>query len=342
MERHEKRTEPSVTGAMLHAYLDGELDPQGYERVQAMLDANPSLAAILQEYAAQNRSLHELYDHHLDDELPTEIRHLTRRLEQGMPETGRDRVLVRVAAVAAGLVIFVLVSLLSYQQAMIRQSQEKLFVMFQDSVAAETPETETPKVKQAVTSRPVAVNESSSTEDRARSAPPVAKRVPDLSKFGFRLVGTRLLLVSSNPAMQLIYQNEVGSQISLYFSPTKSENQGLTLMQQGPLALLYWSDSGRLYTMLGEVDRKTLLDMGRVVNSNWTLVLDSPRSNDAETPAVIPNVQDEQPGKPQTQKENSENEARKMNFKPIPGEVPGNGDGGTPSKRSQGAKDGSV
>lgn len=283
MDQREENFSSSVTDAMLHAYVDGQLDSLAKKRVRKYLQENPNAAARIWEYASQKLILHELFDRHLDSEIPHQSRQLIRHLERRIFYSRWSRVGTRVAALAAVvMVFFVAIGQLTNQPFVFQQSKDQLFSLFRDSVSSEKPNPAKAEVKQVAMTKAVSNIASSSPEEPLRTASPKITLAPDLSKFGFRLIGTRLLAASKKRAMQLVYEGNDGSQVTLYFSPAPSENKTLTLMQQGPLALLYWSNNSRLYTMLGEVDRATLLEMGQTVNDAWTLKADVPDLNNPQ------------------------------------------------------------
>jgi hypothetical protein len=97
---------------------------------------------------------------------------------------------------------------------------------------------------------------------------------PDFSAFGFNLIAARLLSDSKGPGMQLVYESEKGSRVELYYGPdADSSKTSLVLMDEGPVSVLFWHGSGRSYSLVGEIERKTLLEMGRAVNGKWTASL---------------------------------------------------------------------
>ena len=44
-------------------------------------------------------------------------------------------------------------------------------------------------------------------------------------------------------------------------------------MDEGPVDVLFWHNGGRSYSLVGEVGRDMLLEMGRAVNGKWTAAL---------------------------------------------------------------------
>jgi anti-sigma factor RsiW len=109
------------------------------------------------------------------------------------------------------------------------------------------------------------------TAKREQGPAPTAS-APDFSSFGFDLIGTRLLAGHDDRSMQLIYESSVGARVELFYtSGSESSKSSLTLMEEGPIAVLFWHNAGRSYSLIGEVDRDTLLEIGKVVNGEWTV-----------------------------------------------------------------------
>lgn len=277
-QRHNDSQGP-ITEATLAAYVDGELSHERCLEVEAHLARRPEDARCVDAYMWQNRKLHEAFDHVLAEPMPRNIEHLEARLRDRLAgrreSTPRARILV--SLVAAGVVLGS--GWIGYQALQQQPPAAGLFALLDKDITDESTGTAEPG---AVQQAAVAAADDNVEDGASVSGGPDTMAAPDFKPFGFHLIGTRLLQrTDKGPAMQLTYEAKVGTRVSLYFSPADgADKTRLTLREEGPISLLFWHDKGRSYSMIGEVDRDTLLSMGKVVNGKWTA---SPADDDSSS-----------------------------------------------------------
>lgn len=268
--RRERHDEP-VADDVLGSYLDHELERSRRAAVEAHIAANPSAARFVTESDRVRAGLHRLFDRELTRPLTPAQEALTRQLEQRLRRGGRVRAYRKALAVAATVVAMAGAGALGWSYLAPDRPGEALYALFNpdDDPARPSDGDGHPGIALAVLDGQQASSEEALSGDTERPT-----GAPDFADFGFGLIGARLLVRDAGESMQLIYESGEGARVELFFSPVdESSRRSLTLMEEGPLSLLFWHNAGHSYSLIGEVDRDTLLEMGKVVNGRWTIDL---------------------------------------------------------------------
>ena len=275
--------QPLISDEMLGAYADSELDEIRRMEVEASLAANPEAAEFVSESNGLKSRLHRLFDGVLGQPLPDEQERLIREFESRMRGTdhrNRFRPLIFAGSAAA---ILALASVFVVPYLSNDGTGQQLFAMFEQQNGAETvaavptdpgrkPVSEALQTKGDVV--PVDVAKPAAVVEALPKA-----GAPDLSEFGFELISTRLLAKTDGRSMQMIYEDDEGARVELFFSPqpktakSVDSKTSLTVMEEGPISVLFWNDKSRAYSLIGDVDRETLVSLGKIVNGQWTLDL---------------------------------------------------------------------
>lgn len=246
---------PPVSDDDLLSYVDGVLDPDRVEEVEAWLAANPRDAERVRQWREQIDGLHRLFDPVLDEALPD-------RLSVAAVKAGRSgRWLAPLLRVAA-MVLLVLAggaggwwlrggATVSAPGALVAAEALSAHVVFAAEIR-----------------HPVEV----AAGERAHLVAWLSKRlgaelkVPDLSSAGFSLVGGRLLPASSGPAAQFMYENADGRRVTLYLRRnTDGTETAFRFAAQGRVEAFYWLDGPLGYALAGDVDRERLMEMAKAV-----------------------------------------------------------------------------
>ncbi len=94
-------------------------------------------------------------------------------------------------------------------------------------------------------------------------------KVPSLTSFGYRLVGSRVLPDTNGPAAQFVFSDESGKKVSLYVRGEEADGVNITYALADDLSMFYWNDSDRSYAMVTRVDdeqgREALLTAAKAV-----------------------------------------------------------------------------
>lgn len=278
--RQEWRTTDPIPDEVLGSYLDHELERDRRMEVEAYLAANPDAAEFVGKGERLRMALHRLFDRPLTHPLPPAQEALARELGRRMARGERLQSYRRLAVAAVALVVIFGAGALGWRYMADEQSGEGLFALFppgapQERLAADgTPsraEEVMPRVALAIAEGQGAGVEGQTT---AADAAHARRGAPDFETFGFDLIGARLLARDDGQSMQLVYEASSGARVELFFSPvSESSRRSLTLMEEGPISVLFWHNAGHSYSLIGEVGRDTLLEMGKVVNGEWTVEL---------------------------------------------------------------------
>lgn len=267
---------------VLNAYVDGRLNEADRVRVEAYLARNPEAAARTEAYARLNRDLRRLFNNSLSDPLRPEHAQLGNSLERELARTQRRRHLRHLAAAAAVFLVFAGVLALTWKQTDGVKATNQLFALFESTTSGPNEQSRAstdgePAVSDKALN--VATPAAGKNTNDGSGESGGGQAAPDLSEFGFGLVGTRVLAKPDGNSMQLIYESEAGARVELFFSASESSQQtSLTLMEQGPVSVMLWRNGGRAYSLIGEVGRDTLLSMGKVINGEWTVSIGGPTS----------------------------------------------------------------
>ena len=85
--------------------------------------------------------------------------------------------------------------------------------------------------------------------------------VPDLSPFGYRQQGGRLLLIGRRPAAQFFYATETGELVQLVIGFTDQPDREGRLDQREDVNIVSWREKGYAYAFIGRIDGKRLWAM---------------------------------------------------------------------------------
>lgn len=245
----------------LSAWLDGALDEDGRQRVDAWLRSDADAAARLRLMAADRDAIRARFDGVLHEDVPPAL------LGQVLP-AGRVAGFGRWprGAVAAGLLAggVLLASTLGWQW----QSQRTSLAQNEAAQAW---------VRHAALAHAAfAADERHPVEVRAqedhllrwlerRTNLPV--RLYDLHSAGFDLLGGRLVPESAaGPSAQLMYQDAGGRRVTLYLrKPDGPATAAFRHAREEALNVVYWAESDCGYALVGAVPREQLLAMAETV-----------------------------------------------------------------------------
>jgi len=236
--------------AELQAYVDGHLDSERRVQVEAYLAEHPETAAQVRAYQEQNRMLHGLYDHVLDEPVP----------EKFTAVTGKRRRPYRFAAIVAW---FLIGGIIGY---LVRGEVTR-------PVKVAEPLAERAAIAHVVYSAELLHPVEVAADQETHLVQWLSKRlghrlrIPDLNKFGYQLVGGRLLPGNTQgAAAQFMYQTRNGTRLTLYVS-VKDKGTAQTAFrveEQDGQQVLYWVDDDLGFALVGDKNRQRMLEMARV------------------------------------------------------------------------------
>jgi anti-sigma factor RsiW len=239
-----------VTENELHAFVDGALPEARRAEVEAYLATHPDEAARVDAYRRQSEALHLQYDAVLDEPVPERL-----RLAAGP----RRRPLLRAAAAAAWLAVGAAGGWLA--RGVEPPPAVRTVSIARDAALAHA--VYAPEVR-----HPVEVG----ADQEQHLVAWLSKRLggevrpPQLTEFGYQLVGGRLLPADDGPAAQFMYQDGAGHRLTLYVRTDAGENRetAFRFAQEGKVRIFYWVDGPFGYALSGELEREPLL---RAANS---------------------------------------------------------------------------
>lgn len=243
---------PTLSEDEIQAYVDGRLSASQRIEVEAYLDANPHERERIRAYQDQNAMLHGLFDHVLDEPLPEQLVNVT----ASKPERKRYRIAAMLAYVLIGGV-----------------SGYLLHGSDTRTVIVQAPFTERAALAHVVYTAEMLHPVEVGADQETHLVQWLSKRLghplhtPELNKFGYQLVGGRLLPGdSSGAAAQFMYQTSTGARLTLYVS-VKDKGTAQTAFridEQDGQQVMYWVDDNLSFALVGEKDRGRLLDIARV------------------------------------------------------------------------------
>jgi anti-sigma factor RsiW len=235
----------------IQAYVDGRLAAPRRAEVDAYLAMNPDEAERVRAYQNQNQMLHGLFDRVLDEPLPEQLVAVT--------AAKAPRKLYRVAAMLAWVVVGGLGGYLLRGEVT-------------TTVMVAEPFTERAAVAHVVYTAEMLHPVEVGADQEAHLVQWLSKRLghplhtPDLTKFGYQLVGGRLLPGDKGAAAQFMYQTKTGTRLTLYVSVKDSEMEqtAFRIEEENGQPVMYWVDNNLGFALVGEKDRKKMLEIARV------------------------------------------------------------------------------
>ena len=88
---------------------------------------------------------------------------------------------------------------------------------------------------------------------------------PDLSKFGYQLIGGRLLSANEGAAAQLMYENSSHQRLTIYVQTESGSETAFRFRQAGDAATFAWIDQGFGFAVTARAGREQLLPIAETV-----------------------------------------------------------------------------
>jgi anti-sigma factor RsiW len=252
---HSKADDNSVL--LVHAYVDGELDPANALGITQQMDKEPALAAEAEHIKALQQLIHE--------RLPRETTPpgLRGRIEAsvGGPRPGRAR-LSSWRALAASIAVTAMVTSTSTWLVVGSQQQP---TMVADALVSD-------HIRALMAPEPVDVVSS----DRHTVKPwfngriTTSPRVVDLTKDDFTLIGGRIEVVAHSPVSTLVYRR-AKHLISLTAMPAESRFElERTPRDVNGYNIVHWVENGVSYWVISDLEAKELEDFARLFRTSQT------------------------------------------------------------------------
>ena len=244
-------------GDELHAYVDDRLAPPRCDEIETWLAEDAELAAAVAHFRAQNEALHALYDPLLERPLPAGLDELSLRRRR---RSGAVATLGRIAAV------LVLMMTSAAGGWFARPVPDAALVTADMSLAeagVSAHRVYEVEVRHAV-EVPVAEEDHLQRWLSKRLAAPL--RIPDLTSFGYKLMGGRLLPAGGLPAAHFLYQDASGVRLTLYIQPNKGGHEtAFHFAEEAGLSAVFWREGPLAYAVIGRGDRAATTSIASAV-----------------------------------------------------------------------------
>jgi anti-sigma factor RsiW len=250
---HSKTDDNSVL--LVHAYLDGQLDPANALGITQQMERDPALAAEAERVKALQQLIRERLPR--EDALPG----LRARIETSVGGAGRLRTQPSWRALAASIALTAMVA--SSSTWLVVGSQQPTMVA--DALVSD-------HIRSLIAPQPVDIVSS----DRHTVKPwfngriPNSPRVVDLAKEDFPLIGGRIDVVGQAPVSTLVYRH-AKHVISLTAMPTDSRFE----LEKTPRAVngynvVHWVDNGVSYWAISDLEAKELEEFAQLFRTSQT------------------------------------------------------------------------
>jgi anti-sigma factor RsiW len=241
---------------LVHAYLDGELDPTNALSVTQQMEKEPALAAEAERVKALQRVIRE--------KLPREDAPagLHARIERSVAgSSARHRAEPSWRALAASIAL----------TAMVASSSTWFFVESQQATTMIADTLVSDHIRSLMAPEPVDVMSS----DRHTVKPwfngriPNSPRVVDLAEEDFQLIGGRVDVVGQTPVSTLVYRR-AKHLISLTALPAKSYFEFRGPHSVNGYNVVKWVDNGVSYWAVSDLEAKQLEDFAQIFRTSQT------------------------------------------------------------------------
>lgn len=284
----------------LQAYVDGLLAPDARSRVESFLSSCPEERDRLDAYRRQNVQLHRLFDWAGHRPLPGGYEQLVHKLAGRIRLQRYMNKAQRAAAAAVVVAAVGATGWASYQWltpsrgpllAFSGKGAESYVMLvgeghadFGSDGGSEAIEKRSAEMLNALAAK--------------QSAMP--RQPPDLEKAGFRLIGARTMSTTIGPAIQFLYGKGEDDRVTLFLRPnTSARATASTVVDNGDVSMIYSEFNNMAYSLVGNVDRKTILSLAALVSDTLTTPgMGAPASRMPEKPRSKPASMQEQRPKP--------------------------------------------
>ncbi|WP_079213069.1 anti-sigma factor family protein [Brucella pituitosa] len=244
-----KRNSP-ITEVELHGFVDGQLSSEESARIAAILENDPEQAAIVDEWRKQNEGIRQLFSGYALEKnsdanlIRARTRHHERRYRWAVAASILAALAIGGIGGFAGSRIYDQPQQIASIEALPQQAQAA-YLVYASEVR-----------------HPVEVF----SEEEAHLATWLGKRlnipdlkIPDLSTFGFQLVGGRLLPVDSKPGAFFMYEDAAGKRLSVIVGRNpENRDTSFRFASNDGVETFYWIDGELGYAVSGEISRDQL------------------------------------------------------------------------------------
>lgn len=249
----------------LQAYIDDRLDAGRRAAVEAYLARNGEVRERVAAERRQRAALRAQLAAKFNEPIPARLR------IANIQAARRGRWLRHGRAVAAAVVIFALGAVGGWYGAGLRPDSSGVVTVPPTTSVAQgaTAAFRTYVVEVAHPVEVVAAQEAHLVQwlSKRLGRPLVA---PDLTRFGYKLMGGRLLPGGSGAAAQLMYDDASGKRLTIYVRAAQGSETAFRFQQEGDAATFAWIDQGFGFAVTAMATRDELLPIAEMVYRGFT------------------------------------------------------------------------
>lgn len=235
---------------VLHAFVDGELEPSEKIEVENYLAQDHDARVTVKIWQMQKEALKQTFKKTVHQDLPWGI-----QLPFKMPPP--HHVLLQILAAAAVTLAIIAGGFVGYLNFAVSGPDKRSFV--ETALSAHV-------VYASDSDHPVEVLASQHLVSWLSERLDRAVNAPDLSAHDFRLLGGRLLHENRQPAAQLMYMDSSNRRLSLYIANNFADRQtAFRIEQNGDYTTCYWFDGATAYAVTGQLPVSQLIPLARHV-----------------------------------------------------------------------------
>lgn len=239
----------------LHAYADGEIAGQESRALDERLAGDPEARAKVEAWRRQRSLLKEAFDPVLDETVPPQIKAVLRH---------RRGFSLSPYAIAAALALLLIGAGAGWFTSL--QMNAPKAMQFAD-LAIEAHEIYTREQRHAVE---VAANDSEHLTSWLSKRIGQKLVIPDLSARGYTFLGGRLLAAGTQPAAQLMYEDQAKRRITIFLTANQAGAESKFIVEEKRgITACYWLDGPLGFVIAGEESRDDMMALAHMVYKSF-------------------------------------------------------------------------
>ncbi|TMJ36717.1 MAG: anti-sigma factor [Alphaproteobacteria bacterium] len=239
----------------LHAYADGEIAGQESRALDERLAGDPEARAKVEAWRRQRSLLKEAFDPVLDETVPPQIKAALRH---------RRGFSLSPYAIAAALALLLIGAGAGWFTSL--QMNAPKAMQFAD-LAIEAHEIYTREQRHAVE---VAANDSEHLTSWLSKRIGQKLVIPDLSARGYTFLGGRLLAAGTQPAAQLMYEDQSKRRITIFLTANQAGAESKFIVEEKHgITACYWLDGPLGFVIAGEESRDDMMALAHIVYKSF-------------------------------------------------------------------------
>lgn len=253
----------AITEEELHAFIDGEIEPQRAAQIATAAQSDSRLARRIAAFREDKLRLRQVYAPVASKPLPENWLHLIDQHGREKRATWSWRH-IRQQVLAAATAIILLVVSLGLSREFLRLPNEEQII--NEALAARD---HIVQPEQSFTSADLAQTDSSATLLSAALASKI--KTPNLTRMGYRLEGARIYGgLRGGKAVELDYRNERNALFTLYLRRPSSPPR-VDIVERGHLRICIWQDDELGAVMAGEMPAGEMARLASLAYSGLSL-----------------------------------------------------------------------